>query len=297
LYKISFAASQSTEKGLKSEWTALKRMQCLLGTFAIADVERADAIQVCKNKDAEYKSSADDNCSLTYPSEDPQKTCKPTEKHAGEVSYKTDNYGNLPSNGQAKACTAVCCKKLASNTGSPDSNCNCVTVDLQGKPFEPKALAKCTGSGCRDVYRSTDTNSCPENWKIFSPRSRSDWQTLIDVNGGQVFLAAPHFIVDVTRPSNGCGGCTSNPMNSGVAQQSSWVTTDGTAWWLRSSNYGEPNGDYTANCYLYTYSVSNADSIAFNDGSCSYHSSSYFCQPKGSTQLVDARPVLSISTS
>jgi hypothetical protein len=57
-------------------------------------------------------------------------------------------------------------------------------------------------------------------------------------------LRAPHWVIDVTRPQNGCGGCTRHAMNSGVAAQKTWQTSDKSAWWLRNSRYNEPNGDY-----------------------------------------------------
>jgi len=45
--------------------------------------------------------------------------------------------------------------------------------------------------------------------------------------------------------------------------------------------YSEPNGDYKANCYLDLWRTpTSADTIQFNDGRCSYHARSYFCQPK-----------------
>jgi len=87
----------------------------------------------------------------------------------------------------------------------------------------------------------------------------------------------PHLIVDVTRPANGCGGCTKYAMKSGSSQQGSWGTTDGSAWWLRDGRYNEPNGDYHANCYLHVYDV-NPNNVRFNDGNCNYYSSEYLCQ-------------------
>ena len=39
-------------------------------------------------------------------------------------------------------------------------------------------------------------------------------------------------------------------MNSGNNKQKSWKTSDGSPWWLRSTRYNEPNGDYSANCFL-----------------------------------------------
>ena len=90
--------------------------------------------------------------------------------------------------------------------------------------------------------------------------------------------AAPHLIVDVTRPSNGCGGCTKYAMKSGVPQQSSWVTSDGSPWWLRDTKYNEPNGDYHANCYLHIYDV-NPNNVRFDDNNCNFYTTDYLCQP------------------
>merc|ERR1719456_2200873 len=68
-------------------------------------------------------------------------------------------------------------------------------------------------------------------------------------------------------------------MNSGNRQQSTWQTSDGSSWWLRSSRYNEPNGDYNANCFLdLWHTPRNENSVTFNDGRCNYHSKSYYCQ-------------------
>ena len=87
----------------------------------------------------------------------------------------------------------------------------------------------------------------------------------------------PHLIVDVTRPANGCGGCTKFAMKSGVPEQSSWVTADGTPWWLRDTKYNEPNGDYKANCHFAIRSTTPSD-VKFNDGNCDFSSTHYLCQ-------------------
>ena len=55
-------------------------------------------------------------------------------------------------------------------------------------------------------------------------------------------------------------------------------TTDGSPWWLRDTRYNEPNGDYNSYCYLSIYNV-NPNDVRFNDGSCSYFSTDYLCQP------------------
>lgn len=156
--------------------------------------------------------------------------------------------------------------------GSP-SGCTAVQVQLNGE-FSPGPLVRVDNG--HTTYRSTDQNSCPAGFKIYSPRSRDDWRT-IQASINIDTLASPHHIVDVTRPENGCGGCTSHQMNSDTPGQSSWVTEDGSPWFLRDSHYGEPNGDYTANCYLALWAPSDGQ-VNFNDGSCHYHSNKYLCQ-------------------
>ena len=131
--------------------------------------------------------------------------------------------------------------------------------------------------------RSTQPNSCPVGWKIFSPASEQDWQTVIDSVGNvELYVGDNNLLVDVTRPYNGCGGCTGYPMNSEIAQQSSWVTSDGSPWWLRDSRTTEPNGDYSANCYLRVWARYSSNDIRFNDMvQCEYIAArNYLCQPK-----------------
>merc|ERR1719247_3832495 len=81
-------------------------------------------------------------------------------------------------------------------------------------------------------------------------------------------------------------------MNSEEANQATWMTSDKSAWWLRSTKYSQPNGpverpfgddgpngDYEANCYLDLWRrPSNENSIQFNDRKCEYHARSYYCQ-------------------
>jgi hypothetical protein len=140
--------------------------------------------------------------------------------------------------------------------------------------YSAGVVVKC--EKCLDVYRSKDKNSCPSGTKIFSPRTRADWKTFL---ASAVPLRSPHWIIDVTRPQNGCGGCTKHAMNSGVAAQATWVTSDGSPWWLRSTTYSQPNGDYIANCYMDLWSKpSNENSITIDDGNCNFHARSYYCQ-------------------
>jgi hypothetical protein len=156
--------------------------------------------------------------------------------------------------------------------GSPNG-CRCQKVDLAGS-YSAKTLLKCTG--CLDVYRATQKNSCPTGTKIFAPASRSDWKTFL---ASASPLRAPHWIIDITRPQNGCGGCTRHTMSSKTPAQATWRTSDRAPWWLRSTRYNEPNGDYNANCYLDLWQTPrNENSVTWNDGRCNYHSKSYYCQ-------------------
>ena len=99
----------------------------------------------------------------------------------------------------------------------------------------------------------------------------------------------PHLIVDVTRGADGCGGCSKDAMqpamNSDEPAQSSWRTADGSAWWLRDDKFVEPNGAYSANCYLVVYGVE-PDDIKFNDIHCAIHSKDYLCQPVARTSII-----------
>jgi len=163
--------------------------------------------------------------------------------------------------------------RLKPAKGSPRT-CRCSKVDLSGV-YTAGVLVKC--EQCITVYRSTQKNSCPKGMKIFSPQSRQDWKTFLDSAGP---LKAPHWIIDVTRPQNGCGGCKKYSMKSSTPQQATWRTKDGSPWWLRSTVYNEPNGDYHGNCFLNLHSnPASPDTLHFNDYNCKIHSRSYFCQP------------------
>merc|ERR1719482_1305241 len=116
-------------------------------------------------------------------------------------------------------------------------------------------------------------------------------------------LRSPNWIVDITRPTNGCGGCQKAAMNSGSPVQATWQTADGSAWWLRSAKHTQPNGDgytmddgtkphgdYQANCYMNILGAPNEDGIAFDDDDCNVHSSSYYCQSVKTTTTTTLVP-------
>merc|ERR1712187_525840 len=158
---------------------------------------------------------------------------------------------------------------------SSPSNCKVTKLDVPGYSA---GLVVRVDNG-RAVRRSTEKHSCPKGFKIWSPRNKNDFTAVYNAMKKNIanYPRKPHLIVDVTRPANGCGGCTKYAMKSGVSQQGSWQTTDGSNWWLRDAKYNEPNGDYHANCYLHIYDV-NPNNVRFNDGNCGHSSTAYLCQ-------------------
>merc|ERR1712037_360944 len=134
-------------------------------------------------------------------------------------------------------------------------------------------------TGGKKVKKSTEKNSCPTGYKIWSPRNKNDWTIVYNAmkKSYNNYPRKPHLIIDVTRAANSCSGCNKYAMKSGVSQQATWKTSDGSKWWLRDSKYNEPNGDYHANCYLHVSNV-NPNDVRFNDHNCNIASSDYLCQ-------------------
>jgi hypothetical protein len=161
---------------------------------------------------------------------------------------------------------------------SPDS-CTVTTLNMVGTYIPGQLIMVRNG---HQVSKSTDTNSCPTNWKIWAPTNQADIRTAYESSNHFHEMADPQFIIDVTRPTSGCTVDSQQPCDVNVVMtvdsQPSWRTTDGADWFMRSTPYHEPNGDYTANCYLH---IKNADpdNLRFNDGRCTYSSQDYMCQP------------------
>ncbi len=126
-------------------------------------------------------------------------------------------------------------------------------------------------SGGTSTSRYTDNNTCKTlGMDIVYPRTKAHWDSMIARFSTSYFP----FIPGVYKTGGGGNytGCVMNSSGCG-----GWRVGDGGQWWLRSSTYSEPNGDYSANCWLGTRDVSNTSSITYNDGHCSYGGSSYIC--------------------
>ena len=159
--------------------------------------------------------------------------------------------------------------------GSPS---NCKVQDINAKEYSAGGLIKIT-NGFK-VSKINQQDSCPVGWKIWSPIDKADWTAVYNALGKSIknYPRKPDLLVDVTRNTNGCGGCKNYAMNSYVIQQSSWRTSDGSSWWLRDSKFNQPAGNYYANCFLRVYDV-DPKNVRFNYGSCASASTDYLCQP------------------
>jgi len=179
---------------------------------------------------------------------------------------------------------------LQPSAGSPDG-CQCTQVQLQDV-YSAGPVIRC--DGCIDVHHTTDQNSCPSGWKIFSPASQGDWEVLHNALGDHShhiaspartpgfttnWPASPWLIVDVSKATghNMIPRDQRPAMNSGNPAAAEWHTSDGSPFWLRDAQWGQPDGNYNENCFLDIFSV-NAQSMGFDDHSCVPHSSSYLCQ-------------------
>ena len=141
----------------------------------------------------------------------------------------------------------------------------------------------------KPVSKNTDKNSCPDGYKIWSPRTKDDWTIVYYAMGKDIgnYPKKDSLIIDVTNANNGCGGCGTEAMNSGNAKQSVWKTSDKTDWWLRDTKHNtKPSNDYQAGCYLRITNV-DPDDVQFEHGDCGTKSSEYLCQPiaSGKSQL------------
>jgi len=268
-YYVFFRKAAFEEVDRKAEWRGLKRMSCLMGAFGDGKVTNKE-VDTCKKRTVSTKF-----LTLKRPTIAPKKKCAIPTLYPATGAYKRAEFSPLPT--LAKGFEPPSCPGMDVVSTTPykksPRGTKCERVALNGV-YSAGALVKCTNG--IDVRRSNDRSSCPEGTKIFSPASRADWKTFMASAGP---LKHPHWIIDVTRPQNGCGGCRNHAMNSGNRYQKSWRTSDGSPWWLRSKKYGEPNGNYHANCYLHIHSASNVNSITFDDHSCNWHSKSYYCQP------------------
>lgn len=87
-FQTTFKRVQKDEVTRGGEWRALKRMQCLMGTFENGKVTDAE-IEVCKRKTHVPPS-------INYPSAPSMDSCTMPDEYPGTAAYKEAAFGNLP---------------------------------------------------------------------------------------------------------------------------------------------------------------------------------------------------------
>lgn len=189
------ANKTASEWDRKAEWKGLKRMQCLIQAFGDGSVTAAEIV-ACKNK-----THSTDHLTTVYPKLPALEKCVVPNLFPTTAEYKKAEFVPLPALAKGKLDANECSSLKETSTtpavGSP-SSCKCERVSMNG-PWTPGSLVKC--SNCLDVSRSVQKNSCPIGTKLFAPQSRQDWSTFM--KSAQP-LRSPNFIVDITRPFNGC---------------------------------------------------------------------------------------------
>ena len=111
---------------------------------------------------------------------------------------------------------------------------------------------------------ANQANSCPEGTDIWVPRSYNHAKAVWDAYSSYISF------VGIYRPEDGCGSCTSYAMNSEAMEAydgTAWTSVADTPepWFVRSTVFSEPNGDYTANCFLHTFGWEDDVGWQFND--------------------------------
>lgn len=123
----------------------------------------------------------------------------------------------------------------------------------------------------------SNINSDPNTFglKLFMPRSKYAWRAaskaVAAMDGGNFgSYWSTCYAVYKTGGGGNYTGCNMRSGQYGGNNCGSWRTTDGGKWWLRDSSFGEPNGDYNGNTFLYMYGgqIGNPyglNNIGFND--------------------------------
>jgi len=300
-YDTSEKDYKELEKDRKAEWKGLMRMMCILEAFGAPGGINETAIQTCKAKTHDIS-----HLVLVYKMTTnfiAEVDCEPPKLYPNTAEYKAAEYNMLPVVAMGKAEANECAGFVPINTVPADGvnvpdGCKCTRVPMNG-PYSAGPIVKCVN--CKDVYDSTQANSCPAGTKLFSPRTYQDWHSFVGSMSGMEPVHDPNWIIDITRPLDGCYNDKCDVVMNAASSQTRrapenerWRTADGSSWWLRNTTLAhtaptDPTvahvgiaTDYKANCYLDLGKTmpANALSVKFHEDGCNYHSKSYYCQPK-----------------
>ncbi len=132
----------------------------------------------------------------------------------------------------------------------------------------------------------TDNDSCKVlGLQMVIPRSKSHWLSMTSKYDSSYFATVPGIYSPVGGTSY-----TSCIMRDHAVYSTwcpDWQALDGGHWWIRDTVFNEPNGDYTAGCWLSTYgwvtatTINNGQSI--NDYNCNNSTTKYICSTNDKT--------------
>ncbi len=175
--------------------------------------------------------------------------------------------------------TPVTCKEIKSAV--PTATDGDYQIDPDGTRPAPAITAFCdmtTDGGGYTMYpiktggistsRYDQPNSCTAiGLKMVISRSKAHMAAMIAKYGNSYFATVPGIY---GLAGGNFTGCVMNSKDNACA--ANWKALDGGAWWARDTKFGEPNGDYTAGCWLGTYNpvLDGNGEIGFNDANCNY---------------------------
>lgn len=184
----------------------------------------------------------------------------------------------------AVACvTPTTCLQI--KTANPNATDGNYVIDPDGAGTYPERTVFCdmtTDGGGYTVYpiasggisttRFDQANSCTAvGLKMFVARTKAHLNAMWTKYGSTYFATVPGVY------GLGAGNYTGCAMNSTTTCGNNWKAVGGGAWFARDTTYGEPNGDYTAGCWLGTGGKDNSG-LLFNDANCTYSTGgTYLC--------------------
>ncbi len=148
---------------------------------------------------------------------------------------------------------------------------------------------------CVSRNYATDTNGCNTvGLQSVIPRTQAHWASMFAwvtapvASGGLGGSVSTWFVTvpGIYKPSGGLTNCNNGGscingapcgvMNSASCTQTNgWRSLDGGKWWLRSTSFTEPNGDYFANAFLSFWGW-NPTNFQINDGDATFSSGNYY---------------------
>lgn len=203
------------------------------------------------------------------------------------VSAGAGSVGSAAITGIQVSCgTPTTC--LAIKAAMPNAADGDYVIDPDGAGALPPLTAFCdmtTDGGGYTMYAVTggistnrfdQENSCTAlGLKMIVPRSKAHLSAMWNKYGASYFTTVPG--VYGLAGGQDWTGCVMSSADMTCAQN--WVAIDSGGWWLRDTTYTEPNGDYTAGCWLaVTAAPDENGELHFNDANCSYYTGpSYVC--------------------